>query len=310
MKRILVTGATGFIGRHVLKPLNERGFEVHIVSRLSRDPSTELTAHRVDLLSPSSLSALIDTVRPTHLLHLAWHRKTGCGFYNAPENYVWARASMELFGAFQRVGGHRAVFAGSCAEYDWAYEIMHETQTPSNPRTDYGHAKNAAREGIQRMATDATLSTAWARIFFTFGPHEPLGRLVSDVASALAGGEVVETTTGQQERDYLYVADVAAALVALVDGDLVGTINIASGESVPVRRIVELLGNFSGRSDLLAIGARDSRSQEPERLVADVTRLRTELGIMPHCRLEEGLETTFAWWQRRIAVRRKGMSCP
>ncbi len=217
---------------------------------------------------------------------------------------------MDLFRAFLRMGGRRAVFVGSCAEYDWGYEILHETETPSNARTDYGRAKNAAREGIQRMAIDAGVSTAWARVFFTFGPHEPLGRLVSDVASALAAGEVAETTTGQQELDYLYVADVAAALVALTESDLAGTINIASGESVPVRRIVELLGNFSGRPDLLAIGARNSGSEEPKRLVADVTRLRTELGVLPSCRLEEGLETTLAWWRHRIAVCREGMSCP
>ena len=89
------------------------------------------------------------------------------------------------------------------------------------------------------MATEAGVSTAWARIFFTFGPHEPLGRLVSDIASALVAGQVVETTAGQQERDYLYVADVASALVALTGSNLTGTINIASGESVPVRRIVD-----------------------------------------------------------------------
>jgi nucleoside-diphosphate-sugar epimerase len=209
---------------------------------------------------------------------------------------------MELFRGFVRMGGRRAVFAGSCAEYDWAYETLHETDTPSNARTDYGRAKNAARDGIQRMATDAGVSTAWARIFFTFGPHEPLGRLVSDVASSLAAGEVVATTNGQQKRDYLYVADVAAALVALTESDVVGTINVASGESVPIRHIVELLGKLSRRSDLLAIGARASESEEPKRLVADVTKLRTELGILPRYRLEEGLETTFKWWQRRTSV--------
>jgi nucleoside-diphosphate-sugar epimerase len=302
VKRILVTGATGFIGRHVLKALGGRGFEIHMVSRSSRNPSTELSAHRIDLLSIPSLLALIQTVRPTHLLHLAWHGKTRCGFYDAPENYVWARVSMELFRGFVRMGGRRAVFAGSCAEYDWAYETLHETDTPSNARTDYGRAKNAARDGIQRMATDAGVSTAWARIFFTFGPHEPLGRLVSDVASSLAAGEVVATTNGQQKRDYLYVADVAAALVALTESDVVGTINVASGESVPIRHIVELLGKLSRRSDLLAIGARASESEEPKRLVADVTKLRTELGILPRYRLEEGLETTFKWWQRRTSV--------
>jgi nucleoside-diphosphate-sugar epimerase len=310
MKRILVTGATGFIGRHVLKALDERGFEVHIVSRLLADLSAKVPTHRIDLLSPSSPSALIRAVRPTHLLHLAWQGKASGALYDAPENYRWARASIALFHAFLLRGGRRAVFAGSCAEYDWAHEILHETKTPSNARTDYGRAKNAAREGIQKMASDAGVSTAWARIFFTFGPHEPLGRLVSDVASSLAAGEVVETTAGYQKRDYLYVADVAAALVALTESDLTGIINIASGESVTIRHIVELLGNLSGRSDLLAIGARNSPREEPNRLVADVTRLRNELGFLPHYRLAEGLETTFTWWQRSLAICCKGMSCP
>ena len=176
MKSVVVTGATGFIGRHVLEPLAERGFEVHTVSRSSIFPNRPFS-HSIDLLGPSSISALLRAVRPTHLLHLAWLRQAGGHFYDAPENYVWARASTEIFRAFVETGGSRAVLAGSCAEYDWGYETLHETETPSQARTAYGRAKNAAREGIQKMATEAGVSTAWARIFFTFGPHEPLGRL-------------------------------------------------------------------------------------------------------------------------------------
>ena len=163
-----------------------------------------------------------------------------------------------------------------------------------------GRAKNVVRKATQKLASEAGVSTAWARIFFTFGPHEPLGRLVSDIASALVAGQVVETTAGQQERDYLYVADVASALVALTESNLTGTINIASGESVPVRRIVNILGVLSGRTDLLAIGARASSSADPQRLVADVTRLRRELGFTPRYSLEEGLEATLEWWRTEL----------
>jgi nucleoside-diphosphate-sugar epimerase len=303
MKRILVTGATGFIGQHVLRALDKRGFEIHVVSRSAVAVSvTKLFSHKFDLLSLPAVLTLIQSVRPTHLLHLAWLGKTRGRVYDASENYLWAKASIELFRAFVQIGGRRAIFAGTCAEYDWTYEILHEDETPSCAQTDYGRAKNVAREAIQQMATEAGVSAAWARVFFTFGPHEPLGRLVSDVASSLAAGEVVETTAGRQERDYLYVADVASALVALTESDLRGTINIASGEGVPVRRIVEFLATLSGRSDLLAIGAKHPRREEPKRLVADVTRLRTELGILPRYRLEEGLTTTFRWWQRRATV--------
>lgn len=299
MKRVLVTGATGFIGRHVLSALAERGFEVHTTSRSSATaPPAGTSSHRVDLLVSEATSALMRAVRPTHLLHLAWVTKAGGGRYDAPEHDAWAAASIELFRAFVETGGSRAVFSGTCAEYDWAYEVLHETATPSRPRTAYGRAKNAVREAVQRAGAEASVSTAWARIFFTYGPHERPERLVSDVASALVAGHVAKTTEGRQELDYLYVADVAAALVGLMESDLTGTINIASGESVPVRRIVETLGSLAGRPDLLAIGARASSAEEPKRLVADITRLRSELGFAPRYRLEQGLEATWAWWLR------------
>jgi nucleoside-diphosphate-sugar epimerase len=300
MNRVLVTGGTGFIGRHVLKPLIELGVEVHIASRSAMTSPEGVASHRIDLLIPASVSDFIRAVRPTHLLHLAWLSGPGGGRYDAPENELWTAASIELFRTFVRTGGRRAVFAGTCAEYDWGHETLHETKTPLHARTAYGRAKNVVRKATQKLASEAGVSTAWARIFFTFGPHEPLGRLVSDIASALVAGQVVETTAGQQERDYLYVADVASALVALTGSNLTGTINIASGESVPVRRIVNILGVLSGRTDLLAIGARASSSADPQRLVADVTRLRRKLGFTPRYSLEEGLEATLEWWRTEL----------
>jgi nucleoside-diphosphate-sugar epimerase len=134
-------------------------------------------------------------------------------------------------------------------------------------------------------------------LFFLYGPHEPPGRLVSEVAAGLITGKRVETTAGLQERDFLHVADASEALVALMDSEVKGPINIASGKCVPVRQVVETLGQLGGRPDLLAIGARAAPPDEPARLAADVSRLRAELGFTPRYGLKDGLAATLQWWR-------------
>ena len=300
-KSVLLTGAWGFIGRNVIEPLKNRGFAIHACSREALPPEPGIVSHQVDLLDLDATSTLIHALRPTHLLHLAWRSRTdgGSGIYDAPENADWARASVAIFHAFARARGRRAVFAGSCVEYECGDEKLNEIATPSRATSAYGRAKNEAREAIQRSEFAAELPTAWARLFFTYGPYEPQGRLVSDVARGLIAGQRIKTTSGHQVRDYLYVADVADALAALVDRDVTGTINVGSGVGVQVRQVVETLGICSGRADLLEIGARAISPDEPACIVADVRRLRAELKFAPRYSLEDGLKDTLAWWRGR-----------
>lgn len=297
MKRVLVTGASGFIGRHTLTALRARGFEVHANSRgLAADPEGGVAAHPLDLLGPGGPAALVRDVQPSHLLHLAWAPPSRS--WMTLDNLSWAAASLELYRAFAEAGGRRAVVAGSCAEYDWSYETLCEADTPARPRSLYGCAKNAVREVVAAAARQSGISTAWARIFFVYGPHEPPGRLVPEVADALLSGRVAETTHGRQQRDFMHVADVAAALAALLDGEVTGIVNIASGSCVAVRHVVEHLGRLAGRPDLLAIGARPVGPGEPARLAADVGRLSREVGFSPRYGLEEGLADALEWWRR------------
>jgi nucleoside-diphosphate-sugar epimerase len=295
MKRVLVTGISGFVGHHVIEPLRSRGFEIHSASRSAVSQSV-VVGHAADLLVPGTPSRLIEAIKPTHLLHLAWVSNPGRAMMS-PENDVWAKASLELFRAFAKAGGKRAVFAGSSAEYDWDYELLREGETPLRPRTAYGTAKSAVCETIEAESERAGVSAAWARIFFLYGPHEPPGRLVSDVAAGLIAGTAIKTTEGRQERDFLHVADAAEALVMLVDNKVTGAINIASGECVPVRRVVETLGRLSGRAELLQIGARPGSTDEPARLAADVSRLKNEVGFNPRYDLQDGLAATLQWWR-------------
>lgn len=287
MKRVLVTGGTGFIGRQTLVPLRALGFDVCAPGSAS-----------ADLLDPETAIRLMKEVRPTHLLHLAWDVRPG-RYWTSTDNLAWVEASLRLLRAFAAAGGERIVLAGSCAEYRWADEVhCVEGETPLEPATLYGAAKHGLRVVAQRYAEETELALAWGRIFFVFGPHEHPARLASSVASALVRGELAGTTAGTQVRDFLYSEDLGAAFAALLDSRVEGAVNVASGEPRPVRDLIVALGAAAGRPDLLRIGARPANPAEPAVLTADVSRLRDEVGWRPPRTLEQRAADAVAWWRQ------------
>jgi nucleoside-diphosphate-sugar epimerase len=144
------------------------------------------------------------------------------------------------------------------------------------------------------------LSVAWARLFLVYGPHEHPLRLVPSVTRALLAGQPAPCTLGEQRRDVLHVADAADALAALLESDVTGAVNVASGEAVPVCGVVERIAAVVGRPDLLRPGALLDRAGDPPLLVADVCRLRQELRWAPHYDLDRGLAQTVAWWKEQV----------
>lgn len=296
MSRVLVTGASGFIGMPALEALAEKGHELHAASRTERG-TDGVRWHRYDLLQAGAPAELIDAVRPERLLHLAWFAEHG-EFWTAPENREWVRASRELLEAFASTGGQRAVVTGSCAEYDWSLEAdLREGQTPLRPSTPYGQAKLEFSRAAEEIAARTGLSLGWARLFMPFGPGEHPDRLVASVARHVLAGEPAPCTTGAQVRDFIYVADVADALAALLDSQVEGPVNIGSGEAIAVAELVRKVAAEAGDPGLLRLGALPDRANDPPRLVADVTRLSDEVGWRAPIGVEQGIARTVAWWR-------------
>lgn len=301
MSRVLVTGAAGFVGPHVLRPLIDAGHEVHALSR--REPPEgfdEVTWHHVDLLEQPQ--ALVAELAPERLLHLAWCTDDP-EMWTTIANVRWVEATLALVRAFAEAGGRRAVLVGTCAEYEWGLPgRFDERRSPLRPATLYGAAKHATRLVVESAAPELGIEVAWGRIFFLYGPGEPQRRLVSSVAGALVRDEPALTGPGDLRRDYLHVADAGAALVALFDSDVRGAVNIGSGEALPVRTLAEGVARAVGREELLDVGALAPRAGDPEELVADVTRLRDEVGFEPRIELDDGLAATVAWCRERVSA--------
>lgn len=300
MKRVLITGAAGFIGRHCLSLLVKKGYEVHAVSsrQLIAQGKEGIHWHQTNLLDLSQVYALVDKVHPTHLLHFAWYTVPG-KYWTSVENMHWVQASIKLLLEFAQHGGQRVVMAGSCAEYDWRYGYCSETTTPLAPTTLYGICKHACQLMLSAFSKQTGLSAAWGRIFFLFGPHEHPDRLVPYIVRCLLKGEVALCSHGNQIRDFLYVEDVADAFVALLDSEVSGSINIASGYPVALRDLIYKIATKFGREDLIQLGAVPARQDEPIFLVANVQRLRDEVGWTPKHDLDSALEQTIEWWRNR-----------
>jgi nucleoside-diphosphate-sugar epimerase len=316
MRKVLLTGATGFIGRHCLPALAAaHDFdEVHAVSTRATesDFARELVSdfdsataaarvrwHQANLLSGAEVKRLLAEVRPTHLLHLAWYVEPGT-YWTSPANEEWLRASTELFQSFVEHGGERVVSAGTCAEYDWNGDgYCSEAKTPLAPATFYGQCKHALHNALETLAHERGTSAAWGRIFFLYGAHEHPQRLVASVIRTLLRDEPARCTHGEQLRDFLDVRDVAAAFVALLGSDVRGAVNIASGEVVSLKTVIRRIAEKLDRAHLVQLGARPAPAGEPKLLAADVSRLRHEVGWSPRYTLDAGLDATISWWRKQ-----------
>ena len=296
MRRVLVTGASGFIGSHSLSALQSKGYEVHATWFKNRRDVDGVEWHRADLLDIAAIGTLMREVQPTHLLHLAWYAVPR-DYRESLENLKWSESGMRLLSEFAEQGGNRAVFAGSCFEYDLRHGFCSEDLTPSVPSTFYGTCKDSLRRAVLEFSGRAGLSTAWGRIFYLYGPSEPRERLVPSVIISLLRGGKARCSHGRQVRDFLYVEDVAEAFVELLDSEARGVINIGSGEPVTIRSLVGEIARQINMSDQVEFGAIEPAPGEPPMICADVRKLREQVGWKPRCSLEDSIAETIKWWR-------------
>ncbi len=301
MKKVLLTGASGFIGRHCLEPLVRRGFEVHAVSsKKQRNFLRERVQwHHADLHNAEHVLRLMVEVKPEYLLHLAWDVTPGF-YWSSLENLRWVRTSLGLLQAFIDAGGRRVVMAGSCAEYDWDYGYCKETLTPLNPGTLYGVCKTALHSMVEAASKGAQISPAWGRLFFLYGPGEHPDRLMPSVITSLLMGEVVPCTHGEQVRDYIYVKDAADAFSCLLDSEVTGPVNIASGRPVVLKDLIGKAAELAGRPELVRLGALSAAADDPPLLLAETRRLKDVVGWEEKWSMDEGINETIAWWKKKL----------
>jgi nucleoside-diphosphate-sugar epimerase len=297
MSRLLVTGASGFVGRALVESLGARGgYELHATTwGAPRVPlPRQLTWHECNLLETHSVQYLFERLKPTMLIHLAWCADHAT-YWKDHSNFDWLYANLNIARSFVLNGGKRALFAGSSAEYDWSSNLpLKETTTPLKPQLLYGSCKAAAFVALQSFFSQEGVSWAWVRLFNPFGPHEDRRRLIPRVCTKLIAGEKISFDNALSSRDFLHIDDVGAALTAIALTEVQGPVNVASGAPARIRDVVAALARIMQKEHLVHFSSSGSL---PDTVVADVARLREEVHWTPLRTFEERLQQTCDWWR-------------
>ena len=272
-RRVLVTGGTGLIGKEALPALQAADFEVFALTRRDDNPPNGVHWVQADLFDSEKVAHELSAIRPAYLLNLAW---CASGDYlTSPLNERFKSAGLDLLKAFHRVGGRRAVFAGTCFEYDFKDTPLKETDATS-PQTPYARCKNDLRIAAQDYAERNGISLGWGRIFYVYGKNEHPSRLTASIVDSLAAARPVTIRTSQLKRDYMYTKDIAGAFAAFLKSDVTGVVNVCTGRAVGLGEFAAAFARAAGKEALLDL--RREETSQPPVIVGDCARLNREVG--------------------------------
>ncbi|XVJ50985.1 MAG: NAD(P)-dependent oxidoreductase [Vampirovibrio sp.] len=288
-KRVLLTGSSGLIGREILEPLLEAGFEVFALVRkqpnICKHDHSKLHWIVCDLFDPEALQDCLAQIKPTHLVHLAW--VTTGDYLISNLNFDFLIASLNLLKAFHAHGGKRAVFAGTCFEYQFKESPLKESD-PLLPLTVYAQCKHQLQQLASLYCSQNDISFGWGRIFYVYGHGEYPTRLTPSIINTLQSNRQFEINHPALKRDYMYTKDIANAFVAFMLSSVEGAVNIGTGQGITLQSYANTIASLLNKENSIIYPTPLPVDQSPP-IIADTTRLKTEVGFLPTYSLEVGL---------------------
>lgn len=271
MALILLTGATGFVGRQVLLALAERGCAVRAVvrkgsqDRIAASDTIESVVTTEDLWAESETWCAEACRDVDTIIHAAWYAEPGL-YLQSPKNADCLAGTLRLAQGAARAKVRRFAGIGTCLEYDASGGTL-SVATPLKPATPYARAKVDAFNALSQMLPRASIEFLWCRLFYLYGSGEDARRLVPYLRARLSAGEPAELSSGSLVRDYLDVRDAGRMIADAALGTAQGAMNICSGNAVTIRALAERIADGYGRRDLLRFGARPDPAHEPPCIV-------------------------------------------
>lgn len=298
MSKIVITGATGFIGSAVLKQLTQDGNEAIVLLRNESKTNRikDLSGYHTVYYRDLSQNDLIDTLashNPDSFIHFAWKGVGGNDRnekFQITENLPLTLRSVELAHA---VGCQHWIGIGSQAEYGNPNCKVAET-APTTPTTLYGKAKLASCWASLGLAESLKMKSSWIRVFSTYGIGDEPAWFIPYIISELKKGNAPKLTKCEQLWDYLYVEDAARAILSVLYKQTEGIFNIGSGRAISLKSVVELIRTNVNPKVEVAYGAVPYRNDQVMHLEADTSKIQQLTGWMPKVSIEQGIENLIA----------------
>jgi nucleoside-diphosphate-sugar epimerase len=310
-KRVLVTGASGFIGSHLTRRLVNEGAVVHgLTSTVSSvyparllDIRESITLHEASLDDRGAMELLADEVKPEYVFHLGAYTHVGKSWNRVDECIQTnIQGTVNLLMAVERTGFTRFLNTGTSEIYG-DIEVPFREDATVHPISPYSVSKHAAEEYCRLFADARDLPLVRVRPFNAYGPMQSPDRVIPEIISRAVQGQELKMTQGTQTREFNYVEDLADGFVALatapgIDGDL---FNLGCGREVSMRDIATTILRLMGDPITPEFGALPERPIEIYRMHADVTKTKERVGWESKISLEDGLQRTIDWYREALA---------
>lgn len=263
-----------------MQPLADAGFDVYGISRsgFKHDCCTMING---DILDNHFVENVMSQIKPRYLLHLAWY--LGNNFFRSDENFSFLASGIRLIRSFYGNGGKRAVYAGTCGEYEPASCALKELHPLARKMTNYAFCKAKLHEIAEHFCRSNQISFAYGRIFSVYWKWS-VNKLLLE---KFIRNEAIGLTYIPVLRDFMYVKDVAMALARLLVSDVEGTVNVCVGKAISVHDLFTVFAEKVGKLHLLKLIPENKGV--PLVFVGDNARLVREVGYKPQYTLEQGM---------------------
>jgi len=309
--RVLVTGATGFIGSHLVRRLVDDGVDVHALSsvvssvypvRLAplRD---RITLHGGNLMDRSAMDSVVADARPTHVFHLGAYTHVGKSWQRVDECIQTnVQGTVNLLRALEGRGYERFVYFGTSEIYG-DVDVPFREDAVVNPISPYSVSKYAGERFCRMFHQGRGWPVVMIRAFNAYGPAQTPDRVIPEIIGRALRGDELKMTTGRQTREFNYVDDlvdgvVRAGTVEGIDGEV---FNLGCGEEISMRDLATMILDLLDNPIAAKFGELPERPTEIPRMFCDNTRARELLGWKPQHTLRNGLEKTIEWYRSELA---------
>ena len=298
--RIFLTGGTGFIGRYVLKHLEKEGYNILLLTRASKENiSSIIKSKKVDIVSGnlSDINKWKDKLiqfKPEVTIHLAWE---GIPDYGVKASIKNLKYGLDLFEELAEIECKKIICTGSCWEYGQNQGEISE-DLPVKSSNAFTAAKNALHCLGREIAKENNMQLIWTRLFYVYGPGQRENSLIPYIIKCVKEGKELKIKTPSARNDFIYVEDIAKAIVAILEKYTQSTVyNVGSGYSTSIQDIIKIIYNelnfkHKSKDDL-------SKTEKIyyDNFWADISKIEKEIGWKPKIDIGNGIKKIISFYE-------------